>query len=443
MNGVYDTNCDCIYLAGKVYNSTYLSPSITLAGNSYKNLFIAKLDMDGTFQWGKMIDSSTVLNSFNTNLAYIFTMPAGDIIIAGSVEDTTFIDTVKIIPGGYLARFDNNGNCKWVVNKFSGPEKCKISISFIGSDIIIGGSYDQSPSVIDTATLISSGGYDGYLTRMDSSGNVIWIKNIGGSGRDVINSITTDNINNIYLTGSFSDSINIDGTILYNPVKDILIAKLDENGALLWAKQASVNGNDGGYSDDIFSDNNENCYITGTFSGSASFGSFNITSSDSSDMFLAKYNDIGTCMGVCHFGTARGVNLIIDEFGNTICVGHFSGTVNIGNTTLSSLGLHDLYVAKSDSISGIHEPQNKSEEQLVIYANPTAGTCNIVIPDDFQFDNNLTLSIYDNRGRLIRQIPVQISNDEIKFNIEAEAKGIYNVILSNNKKQYSGKLIFE
>jgi len=80
---------------------------------------------------------------------------------------------------------------------------------------------------------------------------------------------------------------------------------------------------------------------------------------------------------------------------------------------------------------------------LVIYANPTTGTFNIVIPEDFQYENNLTSSIYDDHGRLVQQVSVIISNDEFRFEIDAEAKGFYNIVLSGRSKQYYGKLIFE
>jgi len=443
VKGVYDTNCNCIYLAGMFYGIMHLSPSISIIGNSFEHLFLAKIELDGTFLWGRLVDSSNVLFPTVSYYNYIFVRPGGGIIIAGSAVDTTYIDTIKINPGGFLALFDDDGNCKWAVNKFSGPENHKISISFIDTDILMGGLFEQNPSTIDTSTLILSGEKDGYVARMDSSGNVKWIKKIGGPGNDGILEITTDNLNNIYLTGYFSDSINIDGTVLNNPVMDVLIAKLDENGNLIWARQASVNSNNGGYADDILSDDNGNCYITGTFSGSASFGNYNVTSTGTSDMFLARYNNNGICMGINHFGSANGVNMAVDDDGNTICAGIFSGTVNIGNITLNSIGLYDVYIAKSDSISGVHENGNKSGDVLVIYANPTTGTCNIVIPEDFQYENNLTLSIYDDHGKLVQQFSVIISNDEFRFEIDAEAKGFYNIVLRGRSKQYYGKLIFE
>ena len=84
-----------------------------------------------------------------------------------------------------------------------------------------------------------------------------------------------------------------------------------------------------------------------------------------------------------------------------------------------------------------------ANNQLIIYANPNQGKCNITIPDEFQHEKNLTLSIFDNNGKLIQQIPVQMNENKIKLNLQAEAKGIYNVTLSNGSKSYNGKIVFE
>jgi predicted neuraminidase len=65
------------------------------------------------------------------------------------------------------------------------------------------------------------------------------------------------------------------------------------------------------------------------------------------------------------------------------------------------------------------------------------------VPDDFVNEKNLVLSICDNKGKLIQQKTLQMNEGNIKLNLEQEAKGVYNVVLSNNKKSYNGKIVFE
>jgi len=58
-------------------------------------------------------------------------------------------------------------------------------------------------------------------------------------------------------------------------------------------------------------------------------------------------------------------------------------------------------------------------------------------------ETNLVLSIYDNAGKLIQQKTLEMNDGNIKLNLEQEAKGVYNVVLSNKKKSYNGKIVFE
>lgn len=69
--------------------------------------------------------------------------------------------------------------------------------------------------------------------------------------------------------------------------------------------------------------------------------------------------------------------------------------------------------------------------------------CKITLPDDFKYEENLVLSIYNSSGELIRQQKLEMTEGKISLNLEAEAKGLYNVILSNGHKNYSGKIVFE
>ena len=81
--------------------------------------------------------------------------------------------------------------------------------------------------------------------------------------------------------------------------------------------------------------------------------------------------------------------------------------------------------------------------QLFIYANQTTGKCNITIPDEFQNEKHLILYIYENSGKLIQQQSIETDSEKFRMNLEEEAKGIYNIVLSNCKKNYNGKIIFE
>ncbi|MGL4498039.1 MAG: SBBP repeat-containing protein, partial [Planktothrix sp.] len=74
---------------------------------------------------------------------------------------------------------------------------------------------------------------------MPENNNYIWAKSLGGSKDDFTSAISTDSAGNVYIGGKF-ESKNFDpgtGIILPNQGRsDIFVAKLDTSGNPLWAK---------------------------------------------------------------------------------------------------------------------------------------------------------------------------------------------------------------
>ena len=439
-NGVFDPVNNCLYISGNVIGFVNFGNGITLNGfpNS-EDAFVAKYDLNGNCLWAKGI------GSVGSDNAYCFAQPDGNVLLAGKLENNGFAGTAVIDSGGFFARYDTNGNLLWAEHKFSGPEQYVISIAFIGSDIIMGAYFSVNNSTIDTVTLSLTGTINGFVTRMDSLGNVKWLQAFAGPGTNGISGVGIDALDNIYATGGFEDSLLLNGTTLYNSSgRDFLLAKFTPNGSIVWTRQLNATGGtiSGGIS--LSSDTDGNCYVSGIFSGTASFGTFNVNTSNTYDMFISRFNNNGDCLGVRHFGQAAGSTFTVDNLGSVYCAGAFFNTVNIGSTSMTALLGQDIYLAKIDAITGIGGGEGRmANNQMLIYANPNAGKCNITVPDDFVNEKNLVLSIYDNTGKLIQQKTLEMNDGNIKLNLEQEAKGVYNVTLASKKKSYSGKIVFE
>ncbi len=117
-----------------------------------------------------------------------------------------------------------------------------------------------------------------------------------------------------------------------------------------WAKRAGGTNND--YGQSIVTDGNGNCYITGYFAGSATFGTTTLTSSGSSDVYVAKQNAAGDWIWAVKGGGAsddRGFSIALDADDNIYITGYFTGTATFGSTTLTSFGGQDILIAKLSS----------------------------------------------------------------------------------------------
>ncbi|MBL0070860.1 MAG: SBBP repeat-containing protein [Bacteroidetes bacterium] len=72
-----------------------------------------------------------------------------------------------------------------------------------------------------------------FLTKYDSSGNVLWAKCAGGTSVNAVsNSVATDLYGNVYITGSFGSSTMIfdSDTLINNGLYNVFTAKYDSTG---------------------------------------------------------------------------------------------------------------------------------------------------------------------------------------------------------------------
>ncbi|HXB11126.1 MAG TPA: hypothetical protein VNZ45_03990, partial [Bacteroidia bacterium] len=139
-----------------------------------------------------------------------------------------------------------------------------------------------------------------FLTKYNAAGNILWIRTshvsdsllprLENSGT----SVATDLANNIYITGTFRDTIyfGTDTLISADTGRAVFLVKYDPNGNVLWATSAGGKKMDESLS--VTTDKYNNAYITGFYnSSSISFGPHTLTNAGLRDIFIAKYNAAG------------------------------------------------------------------------------------------------------------------------------------------------------
>jgi hypothetical protein len=204
-------------------------------------------------------------------------------------------------------------------------------------------------------TLTSSGSTDIFIAKYDASGNVLWARQAGGQNIDASKNIAVDVSGNSYITGEFQGSATFgSNTLTSSGNYDLFIAKYDASGNVLWARQSEGAGLEMGRG--IAVDRSSNCYITGYFDGSATFGSTTLTSSGSYDVFIAKYDATGNFQWAARAGSSGedyGRNIALDGSGNSYITGTFRDLASFGNTTLTSSGAEDIFIARYDASGNV------------------------------------------------------------------------------------------
>jgi hypothetical protein len=87
---------------------------------------------------------------------------------------------------------------------------------------------------------INMGLNDGFITKTDSSGNVVWKRQFGSEGDEDVLWSAIDRENNIYITGSTTGKI---GNSDWGR-EDIFVVKYNESGELQWKQQFGTDSTD-------------------------------------------------------------------------------------------------------------------------------------------------------------------------------------------------------
>lgn len=133
---------------------------------------------------------------------------------------------------------------------------------------------------------------DGFLTRIDNSGNIIWTRQFGTSGEEDIQWSALDHNGNIYITGSTTGILNEKSF----GKEDIFVIKYNPDGDMLWTRQFGTDSID--IAKGIFADNLGNVYLTGLTGGNLAQTSFGKT-----DFFIMKLDNKGNTVLVSQFGS--------------------------------------------------------------------------------------------------------------------------------------------
>jgi hypothetical protein len=190
----------------------------------------------------------------------------------------------------------------------------------------------------------SSGDADLFLVKYNSSGVKQWTQQLGTSSSDQGNGVTVDSSNNIYVTGSTTGGL--DGNTSSGS-QDIFLVKYNSSGTKQWTKQLGTSSEDVGTG--VTVDSSNNVYVSGYTAG----GLDGNTNSGSNDLILVKYNSSGTKQWTKQLGTSsndKGEGVTVDSSNNVYVSGYTDGGLD-GNT---SSGGSDLILVKYNS-SGVKQ----------------------------------------------------------------------------------------
>jgi uncharacterized delta-60 repeat protein len=228
--------------------------------------------------------------------------PGGNIYLGGYTYVTKFSDLDML-----LVKYNSSGILQW---------SKRINSSANGTDYIRAITTDQNENVYITGVGAGSG-YDYLTIKYDSNGDTVWTARYMGNdpsqfGYDEPWAIVVDKEENVFVTGESYDS---------NTGYDWATIKYDSSGVMKWVKRYDgILGSTDENSFDLVLDHNDNIIVTG-------FSPGNMTSAD---FLTIKYNQNGDTLWTSRYdGTGSGYDyatrVIVDSLDNIYITGRSDG----------------------------------------------------------------------------------------------------------------------
>lgn len=276
----------------------------------------------------------------------------------------------------YCCKFDQAGNFIW-----ANQLRSRFTVTIVGittdrlGNVYITGNYsglldcEPGPGTYYLTDLDSSSSNNAFIIKYDNNGNLIWAKKIEGTvlqGTAVGSAIKTDESNNLYVSGLFTETIDFDpGIGIINMTSllgssDIFVLMLDSIGNFVWAKQIGGVGGDLLLGMEL--DNNANIFGIGMFYAESDFdpgpGVFNLPCIGNSDMFLFKLDSEGNFIAAKSIGNAgeytKGLGLDINNSGDVLITGYARGVIDLdpgpGILNYGTNNENLLFISKFDSL---------------------------------------------------------------------------------------------
>jgi hypothetical protein len=368
--------------------------------------YITKLDSAGNLIWAKQLAHPASQSPLSSCIAKSLVLDSlGNVYATGN-----FIDTVDFDPGlgnynligdyygdAFICKLDAAGNFRWAKPFYGNGNEAGLTIALDASGNVytsgvLNATADFDPGV-GTYNLSSAGigNFDGYISKLNASGDFIWAKQLGGAvGCGLfISSIVLDADSNVYTLGNFSQTVD------FNPGP----------------------------------------------------GTYNLTSSGSYDVFISKLDNVGNFVSTIQFAGLAfddGRSLTLDNAGNIIATGNFKATSDFdpqaGVLNLTSNGADDIFIIKLQNELGSSTSINENSwnNMVNLYPNPTTGA--LTIESDKIFEN-VNIMVRNAIGQEVFS-KIYSSTNSIALTLDV-APGLYFIEIIDEGKVSNLKVIKE
>ena len=411
-----------LYIVGNFRGSTAFGNLAPLK-TSTEDLFVAKLDKNGTWSWSIASQTSPDGRSAGNVIALDKNQ---NIYIAGHMVGKTIrLGTFTFsINGpakeGFVAKLSPQGSWQWIERITSSQSVEPEAITLDNTNNIYVTMRATGPITFGSSTFQSTPWQRVLIAKLSTGRKWQWAASITGQPISIMHTATNAK-GETYVSSSFSGNVTFSGGSLQvksSPTtNDWFLAKLTSTGQWTWAKQAS-SSNSMILSHDLIFAPSGDMLLVGELRGTVPFTDFQAkqplrSKASTSDAMLLELDAQGLFKKVENFhsntsGLDRVQALATEPQGNSYVAGVFSGTLVLGSITLS-VPEQGLFVAKIDTQGkwlwaqqAAFSPKSNANAESKDIAFDSKGNVYLtgLFRTSLQLGSNLTLSGSSNREQL-------------------------------------------
>jgi hypothetical protein len=265
------------------------------------------------------------------------TKPSDEYVLSATAGDCDDSDSSRN-PGKTEICDNKDNNCNGQIDE---GNVCASASTF--AKTIGGSNWDIARSIIQSSDggyvvagftqSFGAGGADFYVVKLDSSGNIVWTKTIGGSNWDVAYSIIQSSDGG-YIVAGLTYSFGAGDS-------DIYLVKLDSSGNTVWTKTIGGSNWDVAYS-----------IIQSSDGGYAVAGETYSFGAGGRDIYLVKIDSSGNVQWTKTIGGSY------EDAAISIIQSSDGGYAVAGGTQSFGAGYWDIYVVKMDANGNVCFSQN-------------------------------------------------------------------------------------
>jgi hypothetical protein len=361
-------------------------PETPGAAHGSYDIFLAKFNSSGTFQW------ATRLGGVNDDFGYAVAADSnGSVFVAGVINDNADLDGDGAIAGGgglpetaqhagindaFLVKFDSAGSYKWAYRLWSvGAAGGYAVAARSGGNVAVAGviNGDAYLDGTDSTLTTARGNNDGFVSVFSNNdtGDFQWAKVMGGAAdNDEAHGVAIAGSGRIYVTGFVNGDADLDGNDAVAAGlpetsaapyggEDVFISVFNADGfAAFWTQRLGGSAGDRGLA--VTHDSSDNLIVTGFVKGDADLDADGAVAAGLpetpsltyglEDVFSAKFDSSGTFLWSTRLGGIsddQGSGVGADSGGKIYLTGSVQGDADLDGNDAVAAGL-------PETVSGVY-----------------------------------------------------------------------------------------